>query len=93
MRVGVLEGMTSLGGTLGPILGGWVTKAGGRAATFTLILACHAAIIVYIIPCVRNILPRCVYLGPICGVTNGTTKVKVSYRVIVQLAYINQNDS
>ncbi|KAK3870690.1 hypothetical protein Pcinc_024110 [Petrolisthes cinctipes] len=58
MRVGVLEGMTFLGGTLGPILGGWVTEAGGRAATFTLILACHAAIIVYIIPCVPNVLPR-----------------------------------
>ncbi|XP_069997744.1 proton-coupled folate transporter [Penaeus vannamei] len=58
VRVGILESMIFMGGTIGPLLGGWVQEAGGRPATFTVIMACHAAIVIYIILCVRNIPPR-----------------------------------
>ncbi|XP_071541507.1 proton-coupled folate transporter-like [Panulirus ornatus] len=58
VRVGILESMIFLGGTVGPMVGGWVQKISGRATTFTLIMTCHAAVVFYIIVFVRNIPPR-----------------------------------
>lgn len=58
MRVGILESMIFVGGTIGPVLAGWVQKIGGRSSTFTLIMTCHAAVVIYIIAFVRNIPPR-----------------------------------
>lgn len=58
VHVGILESMIYIGGTLGPMLGGWIQQAWGRSATFTIIMALHALIIIYIVIFVRNIRPR-----------------------------------
>ncbi|KAG0723304.1 Proton-coupled folate transporter [Chionoecetes opilio] len=58
VHVGILESMIYVGGTLGPMLGGWLQQAWGRSTTFTFIMAIHSAIIVYIVIFVRNIRPR-----------------------------------
>ncbi|XP_045613412.1 proton-coupled folate transporter [Procambarus clarkii] len=58
VRVGILESMIFVGGTIGPLLGGWVQKVGGRSSTFTFIMTCHAAVVIYIVTFVRNIPPR-----------------------------------
>lgn len=99
VRVGILESMIFMGGTIGPLLGGWVQEAGGRPATFTVIMACHAAIVIYIILCVRNIPPRCVfypvcfmYAGPflirrsLISCINTTARKKVPKFLVVPLA-------
>ncbi|XP_076067360.1 proton-coupled folate transporter-like [Oratosquilla oratoria] len=58
MRVGVIESMVFVGGTMGPFMGGWLQDAGGRQVVFTVILALHAANVIYIIFVVKNIQPR-----------------------------------
>lgn len=58
-RVLILESMTFLGGTLGPLIGGAMLPATSHAAVFGLILVCHFVIIVYValvLPQVRYII-------------------------------------
>ncbi|KAF4529197.1 hypothetical protein B566_EDAN011443 [Ephemera danica] len=56
-RVMVLEAMTFLGGTLGPLLAGLLLPLTGRASVFALIVVCHLLVIAYvafILPQVRR---------------------------------------
>ncbi|CAL4097575.1 unnamed protein product, partial [Meganyctiphanes norvegica] len=58
IRVGILESMVYAGGTLGPLLEGWLQQTGGRSTVFTVILALHSASVIYIVLWVRDIPPR-----------------------------------
>lgn len=58
IRVGMLESMVYAGGTLGPLLEGWLQQTGGRSTVFTVILALHSASVIYIVLWVRDIPPR-----------------------------------
>jgi MFS family permease len=48
-RVMVLEAMTFLGGTVGPLIAGALMPVAGREAVFALILASHLFVIAYVI--------------------------------------------
>lgn len=59
-RVMVLESMTFLGGTLGPLLAGALLPAAGRAAVFALIMVSHLLVVAYVafvLPQVRCVPP------------------------------------
>jgi MFS family permease len=49
-QIGILESMTYLGGTLSLVLGGlWITKANSFAPPLWCVIACNAAVLVYVI--------------------------------------------
>jgi len=56
MRVAILEGMTFLGGTVGPFIGGSIlTATNSHAAVFLVILSCYVMVIIYVVFCVRSV--------------------------------------
>lgn len=57
-RVGMMECMVLLGSCLGPLLVGELQHSYGRDKVFTLILAMHAANVLYVLAIVPNIYAR-----------------------------------
>lgn len=56
-RVAMLESMTFLGSTFGPLISGYLLDGTSYAYTFLFCVSCNTVVIIYIVVCIRNKIP------------------------------------
>ncbi|XP_071506232.1 proton-coupled folate transporter-like [Diadema antillarum] len=56
-RLGLLEAMVYIGGTVGLVAGGWIQESVGFAAVFILYLILHVTILIYVFTYLKESLP------------------------------------